>query len=73
MGDAKLGCHPARIMDILAGTAGTLAPDRLAMVIELERDADHVIARPLEESRRDGRIDAARHGAHDPRRGRLAG
>ena len=62
MGNAELGRHPSRIMDILAGTAGALAPDRLAMVVELEGDADHIVARPLEESRRNGRIDSAGHG-----------
>ena len=59
MGNAELGRHPSRIMDILAGTAGALAPDGLAMVVELEGDADHIVARPLEESRRNGRIDAS--------------
>ena len=36
------------IMDVLSGTAGTLSPDRLAMIVKLERDADDIIARRLE-------------------------
>ena len=46
--------RPARIVDVLAGTAGTLAPDRLAMVVELQGDTHHVEARLLEERRGDG-------------------
>ena len=46
MGDAELGRDPAGIMDVLAGAAGALAPHRLAMIVELERDADDLIARP---------------------------
>ena len=42
----RLG-HAACVLDVLAGAAGALAADRLAMVVELKRDADHVIALAL--------------------------
>ena len=38
-----------------------------AVVVELERNADNVIAFGLEHCGGDGRIDAARHGDHDTR------
>ena len=41
----------ARVLDILAGATGALAPDRLAMIVELKRDADDVVAFGLEQSR----------------------
>ena len=56
--------HRARIVDVLAGAAGALAVRRRAMVVELQRDADHVVAFGLEQRRRHGRIDAPGHGDH---------
>ena len=36
--------HAPRILDVLAGATSALPADRLAMVVELQRDADHVVA-----------------------------
>ena len=63
----------AGIVDVLAGAAGALPVGRLAMVVELERHADHVVAAGLEEPRDDRGIDAARHGDDDARPVRAAG
>ena len=52
-------------MDVLAGAAGALAVGRCAMVVELQRHADDVIALGLEQRRRHRRIDAAGHGDDD--------
>ena len=42
----------AGVVDVLAGAAGALAVARRAVVVELQRDADHVEALPLQEARR---------------------
>ena len=55
----------ARVMDVLPGAAGALAVGRRAMVVELQRHSDDVVALGLEQRRRDRGIDAARHGDHD--------
>ena len=57
MGDAQSLRHAAGVLNILAGAAGALAADRLAVVVELERDADHVIALTLQEGRDHGGVD----------------
>ena len=44
MGDAERVGDAARVVDVLAGAAGALAARRGAMVVELQRDADHVVA-----------------------------
>ena len=44
MGNAESLRHAAGILNVLAGAAGALAADRLAVVVELERDADDVVA-----------------------------
>src|SRR5439155_374579 len=49
VGNAELGRDPAGIVNVLSSTAGPLAPDRLAIIIELERDADDIEPRMLEE------------------------
>ena len=56
-----------RVVNILPRAAGALAPDRRAVVVKLQRDADDVIALFGQERRRDGTVDAARHGHHDAR------
>ena len=53
MRNADGGGRPPGIMDVLARAAGTFAPDGLAMVIELQGDADHVETRLLQKGRRD--------------------
>jgi len=57
----------ARVVNILTGAAGALALDRLAVIVELQRDAHDVVALLLQKRGRDGRIDAARHGDNHPR------
>ena len=54
----------ARIGDVLAGAAGTGAVDGRAMIVELQRHADDVVALALQEAGDHRRIDAARH-RHD--------
>ena len=66
----RLG-HAARVVDVLAGAARALAVHRRAMVVELERDADDVVALPLQQGGDHGGIDAAGHGDDDTRLGRL--
>jgi hypothetical protein len=67
MRNAYMIGHPARIVDVLAGAAGSGTHHRLSMVIELERDAHHVIAFIGKNGGGDGAIDAARQGHHHPR------
>ena len=50
----------------LAGAAGPRALDRLAMIVELERDSDHLGAASRGERGHDRAVDAARHGDDDP-------
>ena len=50
---------------VLAGAARAGAMRRRAMIVELQRDADDVIAFALQEAGNDGGIDAARHGDDD--------
>ena len=68
--DAERLGDPARVVDVLAGAAGALAMGRGAVVVELERDADDVVALLREERRDHGRVDAARHRDDDARVGR---
>lgn len=70
MGDIERGRHTARILDVLAGAAGALLGHGLAMVVELQGDADDVVSLPLQEASHHGRVDAARHGDDHPRLGR---
>ncbi len=53
MGNADLLGDAARVMDVLPGAAGPGAVDGGAMVIELQRHADDVIALALEQRRHD--------------------
>ena len=65
MRDAERFGHLPRIMDVTAGTTGTLAMRCLAVIIKLQRDADDVIALRRQQGGGDGRIHAARHRDHD--------
>jgi len=56
------------IVNVLPGAARTRPLHRRAMVIELERDADHFGAAALGKRGRDRAVDAARHGDDDSRR-----
>ena len=64
MGNAEPGRDVPRVVDILPGATGALAMRRFAVVVELHRHADDVVALGGEHGRGDGRIDAARH-RHD--------
>ena len=55
----------ARVVDVLSGAAGALAVRRRAVVVELQRHADDVIALGLEQRSGHRRVDAARHGDDD--------
>jgi hypothetical protein len=57
---------PARVADVGAGAAGPAPRGRRAMIVELQRHADHVIALAGERRRDDGAVDAAGHGDDDP-------
>ena len=44
MGDAEPLGDRAGIVDVLAGAAGALAMGRRAVIVKLQRHADHVVA-----------------------------
>jgi hypothetical protein len=56
----------ARVMDVLTGAAGALAMGGRAMIVELQRDADDVVALGLQQRGRHRGIDPAGHGDDDP-------
>jgi hypothetical protein len=64
--DADPLCDVAGIVDVATGAAGALTMGRGTVVIELQRDPDHVIAFGLEQGGRHRGVDATRHGDHDP-------
>ena len=61
---ARIG-HAAGIVDVLAGAAGFGFRGGRAVIVELQRYADDVVAVLVQQARGDGGIDPARH-AHDP-------
>ena len=60
--DADLRRHHARVVDVLPGAARARPMGRRAVVVELQRHADHVIAFRLEQGCGDRGVDPARHG-----------
>ncbi len=64
VGNAQPGRDVPRVVDILPGATGALAMGGFAMVVELHRHADDIVALGGERGRGDRRIDAARH-SHD--------
>ena len=62
--------HGAGVMDVAAGAAGALAVGCSAVIVELQRDADDVVAGIGQKRGGDRGIDAARHGDDDARRRR---
>ncbi|MND74849.1 hypothetical protein D3C80_664530 [compost metagenome] len=60
------------VVDVLTGAAGALLLERGAVVIELQRDADHVIAGLGQQGGDDGGIHPARHGRDHARADRQA-
>jgi hypothetical protein len=67
MGNADPRGHGPRVVNIAAGAACAFAVGRRAVVEELERDANDVIALLGQQRRRHRGIDAARHRHHHPR------
>ena len=67
MRDAERLGHAARVVDVLPGAARALAVRRVAVIVELQGDADDVVAFPRQQRGHDGGIDAARHGDDDAR------
>ena len=67
MRDAEALGGGARVVDVLAGAAGALALDRRAVVVELQRHADDVVALALEQRGHDRGVHAAGHGRDDAR------
>ena len=65
MGDAEPVADGLGVVDVLAGAAAARALHRLAMIVELERDADHLGAGARGERGHDRAVDAARHGDDD--------
>ena len=53
VGNAETLGHRAGVVNVAAGTAGALAVGRRTVIVELERDADHVIPGVGKERRRD--------------------
>src|SRR6516162_10544216 len=73
MRDAEAVGDAPGVADVLAGTTCTLMPDRGAVVVKLQRDADDLEAPLDQQSRSHRRIDAARHRDDDAVVGGLAG
>ena len=67
MGDAEPVADGLGVVDVLAGAAAARALHRLAMIIELERHADHLGAGVRGQRGDDAAVDAARHRHDDPR------
>ena len=67
MGNAEARRDVAGVVDVLAGAAGALAVRRLAMIVELHRHADDVVALAASIAATTRRIDAARHRHDDAR------
>ena len=66
MGDAEPVGDRLRVVNVLPGAAGARAAHRLAMIVELQRDADHLRAGARGERGHDRAVDAAGHGDDDP-------
>jgi hypothetical protein len=62
MRHAELLGNAARILNVLSGATGALLPDRGTMIVQLQGDADHLVARAHHQCGSDRRVDAARHG-----------
>ncbi|MNE40344.1 hypothetical protein D3C80_1343550 [compost metagenome] len=62
VGDADQFGGQTGVVDVLPGAAGALLLERRAVVVELQGDADHVIAGLGQQGGDDGGIHSARHG-----------
>ncbi len=67
MGNAEPIGHAACIMDILPRAARARLVHRRAMIIKLQRDADHLIAIAGQQGRHHRAVDPTRHGCHHAR------
>ncbi len=65
VGDSEPVGDGLGIVDVLPGTAGARAAHRFAVVVELQRHADHLGAGARGERGRDRTVDAAGHGDDD--------
>ncbi len=65
MGNAEPRGDVARVVDVLTGAAGAFAMRRRAVVVELQRHADDIVALGGQKRRDDRGIDPARHGDDD--------
>ena len=63
--DAEVIRHPARVVDVLAGAARALAAGGGAVVVELQRDADHLVAGLVQQPGDGAAVHAARHRNQD--------
>ena len=59
--DAEAGGGKTRIMYVLSGATRSFAVNRRAMVVKLQRHADHLVALLFEKSGHDRGVDPARH------------
>ena len=60
--DTKLIGDIPCVINVFTGTARPFTPDRHAMIVKLERDADDLIAFAQKKPRRDRAVHPARHG-----------
>ena len=72
MGDADHLGGKAGVVNVLTRAAGALFLEGRAVVIELQRHADDVVACLVQQGRDHGGVHPARHGRYDPRSGRQA-
>ncbi|OIQ64889.1 hypothetical protein GALL_535590 [mine drainage metagenome] len=70
VGKAHFLGHAACVVDIAARTAGPLFRQRGAVVVKLQRDADHIIAGAGQQGGGDGGVHAPGHGRDHARAGR---
>ncbi len=68
MRDAQPIAHRARVANVAARATAARPAHRLAMVVELQRDADRFRPGPRRQRRDHRTVDAARHGDDDPPR-----
>ena len=64
MGDAKAIGNAARISNILSGAARTFFTHHLAVIIQLQRDTNHLIPLLMQKRRYRRGIHSAGHGHH---------
>jgi len=62
MGNPQGFRHAARILNVLTRATRAFAPRHLAMIVELERNTNHVVALPLQQGCDNRGIHPSRHG-----------